>query len=235
MPNNKLDAVQEAFLTYETYKGYGHYGVTGLEKFRYRTWVENNNPGVDCTQPTGYIDSKIGTSIHMLFEEAMNASDIVCQTERVYECDIAGYKVGGTADLILYDDKDVATIADLKSMKAFPAKKAYANEETDKFIKQLSLYAYMHRKGGGKTNKVGYIYVVVVGWTARDKAIPRTFRLDLPLMSDAEVEEYVSSRIEAIPKDGSAPEFDCQSWMCKQYCSVRDVCPHFNHHEFKEG
>ena len=228
-----LDNVLEHVLNYSTYKGYGHYGVTGLEKSRYRAWVEKNNPGVDSTVATGKIDSTIGTGFHIYAEEAMKSFPGKVQLEKVYEGDIGGYKVGGTCDLVLYDDNDVATIGDWKTMKAYPAKKAFANEETDKFIKQLSLYAYMHRQNGGKTNPIGYIYVVVVGWTQRDKAVPRAFRLDLPLMNDEEVEAYVKDRVEAFPEDGSAPKFDCPTWMCELYCGVKSVCPHYNNAEFK--
>jgi hypothetical protein len=228
-----LDNVLEHVLNYNTYKGHGHYGVTGLEKSRYRAWVEANNPTEDCTPTTGKIDSTIGTGFHTYAEAAMKDSDIKCAVEKVYKGDIGGYSVGGTCDLVLYDDNDVATIADWKTMKAFPAKKAFANEETDKFIKQLSLYAYLHRQAGGKTAPIGYIYVVVVGWTQRDKAIPRAFRLDLPLMNDKEVEEYVKQRVEAIPTDGTPPKFDCPTWMCELYCGVKKVCPHYNNTEFQ--
>ncbi len=235
MPNNNLDAVQEWILGYDTYKPQGTYGVTSLEKARYRAWVEKNNPGVDCTLPIGYIDSKIGTGFHMIAEQAMNEFPDDCKTEEVLKGNIAGYEVGGTCDLILYEYNGMdQRVCDFKTMKAFPAKKAYANEETDKFIKQLSVYAYLIRQAGGTTIMTGYIYVFVVGWTARDKAIPRTFRLDLPLMNDKEVEDYVKGRIEALPADGTAPKFDCPSWMCEQYCGVRDVCPHYNHSEFKD-
>jgi RecB family exonuclease len=174
------------------------------------------------------IDSKIGTGFHTIAEEALRNSDIKCDVERQLSADIEGYRVGGTCDLILYDDNDVATVADWKTMKAYPAKKAFNGEEHEKFIKQLSLYAYMLRKQGTQVNDTGYIYVVVVGWTARDRDLPRIFRIDLKLMTDEEVEAYVKERIEAV---GTVKEADCPQWMCEKYCELRDVCPHYNNHE----
>lgn len=227
-----LDAVQTAILKYDTYQPRGGYGVTGLESPRYKVWVEKNNKGVDCTEPINRLDSRIGTGFHTFAEEAMNASNIMCDTEIAVNGDIAGYDVGGTCDLLIYDDDGIGiTLADFKTMKAFPAKKAL-NGEVDKYIKQLSVYAYLFRKAGKKVSTKGIIYGFVVGWTQRDKAIPKTFRLELDLMTDAEVEAYVSERIGLLGDGTEAPKFDCPSWQCKDYCGVRDVCPHFNHHEF---
>ena len=227
---NNFDAVQKAILNYDTYVPRGSYGVTGLESPRYKVWVEKNNPGVDCTPLTSKIDAKIGTGFHTLAEEAMNNSGMNVVTEMPLNGTIEGYDVGGTCDLVLLDDDEVATVADFKTMKAFPAKKAL-NGEVDKFIKQLSIYAYLLRQKGQKVETKGFIYVFVVGWTMRDKAIPRTFRLDLDLMTDEEVEAYVTERI-GLLGDGDAPKHDCPVWQCKDYCGVRDVCPHFNHSEF---
>ena len=225
----KLDKVQETILNYQTYESVGDYGVTSLEKPRYWFKLKQQFPDENCLPPESMIDSKIGTGFHMVAEEAMkNTLDIKCETERQLSADIAGYNVGGTCDLIIYDDNDVATVCDFKTMKAYPAKKAFNGEEHDKFIKQLSLYAYMLRQKGAKTSDVGYIYVFIVGWTARDRDLPRTFRLDLKLMDDKEVEEYVKERIQAL--EGEVP-MDCPSWMCEKYCELRDVCPHFNNHE----
>lgn len=228
----ELDNVQEAVLTYDTYTPRGTYGTTSLETPRYRVWVEKANPGVDCTPTISNIDSKIGTGFHSIAEEAMKNSDIKCETEAAVTGDIAGYDVGGTCDLLLYDDADIATVADFKTMKAFPAKKAL-NGETEKFIKQLSIYAYLFRQAGKKVATTGIIYGFVVGWTQRDKAIPRTFKLELPLMTDAEVEAYVADRVGLLQvAEGESPKMDCPTWMCKDYCAVRDVCPHYNHKEF---
>jgi len=227
---DKLDRVQEAILEYDTYKPQGRYGVTSLEKPRYRVWVENENPGVDCTKPVGKIDSKIGTGFHLIAEQAMEHSDIKCEVEKVLKGKVGKYEVGGTCDLILLDDLGIATVCDFKTMKAYPAKKAFNQEETAKFVKQLSLYAYLLKKAGYIVEPVGYIYVFVVGWTARDRNIPRTFRLDFTLMTTEEVKAYVDERIQALKN----PTMDCPTWMCEQYCGVRDVCPHHNNHEFKK-
>jgi len=224
----KLDRVQEAILGYQTYESVGEYGVTSLEKPRYWFKLKQANPDYNCLPLESQIDSKIGTGFHSLAEEAINNSNLKAHTERKLSADIAGYNVGGTCDLILYDDNDVATVCDFKTMKAYSAKKAFNMEETEKFIKQLSLYAYMLRKGGATTNDVGYIYVFVVGWTARDRDLPRTFRLDLPLMNDEEVEAYVKERIQALEGD---VKVDCPQWMCEKYCELRDICPHFNNSE----
>lgn len=223
-----LDKVQVQLLKHTTYEQHGTYGTTSLEKPRYKAWVEGNHPGHDCTPLINRIDSRIGTGFHAIAEEAMKAADFECDTEVSMEGDIGGYSVGGTCDLILYDDEGVAQVADFKSMKAFPAKKAFNGEEHSKFIKQLSIYAYILRQKGYKVADTGIIYVFVVGWTMRDKAIPRTFRLELDLMTDEEVEQYVKERIEGLEN----PEVDCPSWMCNGYCGVADVCPHNNNHEF---
>jgi hypothetical protein len=230
---DNLDKVQLQILNFDQYVQRGSYGVTSLENPRYKAWVEANNPNhKDCTPLVNRIDSKIGTGFHTYAEEAMKDADFKCATEKVFNGEIAGYNVGGTCDLILYDDNNVATVTDFKTMKAFPAKKAL-NGETDKFIKQLSVYAYLMRQGGAKVNPIGYIYGFVVGWTQRDKAIPRLFRLDLELMTDAEVEAYVADRIGKLDvPDGEAPEFDCPTWQCGGYCGVADVCPHNNNHGF---
>lgn len=228
-----MDKVQQHILSYDTYQQHGAYGTTSLEKPRYKAWVEANNPGVDCTPLVNRIDSKIGTGFHLIAEQAMNNTVIKCETEKVFKGMIGKYEVGGTCDLVLYDDEGVATITDFKTMKAFPAKKAFNGEEHDKFIKQLSIYAYLLRKQGVKVNTEGYIYVFVVGWTMRDKAVPRTFRIDLKLYTDAEVEAYVAERIGLLDvKEGEEPTFDCPTWMCNGYCGVAEVCPHNNHHEF---
>lgn len=228
MSMQELDIIQETVLNYSNYQGQGSYGVTSLEQPRYRMQVEKDNPGVDCTPPTNRVDSLIGTGFHAIAEEALNASDLPLVTEQKLKADIKGYIVGGTCDIVYTNEDGSKTVGDWKTMKAFPAKKAL-NGEHDKFIKQLSLYAYMLRQAGDKTTSTGTIYVVVTGWTMRDKAIPRTFRIDVPLMTDKEVEDYVVERITMLDN----PEFDCPVWMCKDYCGVRDVCPHHNNAEFK--
>lgn len=230
MSEQLLDKVQEQVLKYDTYEQQGTYGTTSLEKPRYKCWVERNHPGHDCTPLINRIDSKIGTGFHSIAEEAMNNADFDCDTELKMKGMIGEYEVGGTCDLILYDDKGTAQVADFKTMKAFPAKKALNGEEHGKFVKQLSIYAYLLRKQGRAVSDVGIIYVFVVGWTMRDKAIPRTFKIELDLMNDAEVEAYVSERIKALEN----PEFDCPTWMCNGYCGVADVCPHNNNHEFSD-
>ncbi len=235
MSVQELDKVQQQVLQYDTYEQQGMYGTTSLEKPRYKAWVEKNNPGVDCTPLINRIDSKIGTGFHTIAEEAMNKADFKCDTERKMKGTIGEYEVGGTCDLILYDDKGVAQVADFKTMKAFPAKKALNGEEHGKFVKQLSIYAYLLRQQGLEVADTGIIYIFVVGWTMRDKAIPRTFKIELDLMNDAEVEAYVADRIGLLDvKEGETPEFDCPTWMCGGYCGVSEVCPHNNHHEFAD-
>jgi hypothetical protein len=230
---DNLDKVQLQILQFDQYVQRGSYGVTSLENPRYKAWVESQHPNhKDCTPIVNRIDSKIGTGFHTFAEEAMNNADFKCATEVVFNGDIAGYDVGGTCDLILYDDDDVATVTDFKTMKAFPAKKAL-NGETDKFVKQLSVYAYLMRQNGTKVNPKGYIYGFVVGWTMRDKQIPRIFKIELDLMTDKEVEDYVSERIGLLGDGKTPPEFDCPTWQCNGYCGVADVCPHNNHHGFE--
>lgn len=233
MSIQELDKVQAHILKYDTYEQQGMYGTTSLEKPRYKAWVEQNNPGVDCTPLINRIDSKIGTGFHTIAEEAMNNTDIKCDTEKKMKGMIGDYEVGGTCDLVLYDDDGVAQVADFKTMKAYPAKKAVNGEEHGKFIKQLSIYAYLLRQQGLKVAETGIIYVFVVGWTMRDKAIPRTFKIELELLDDAEVEAYVKERIELLGDGKKEPEFDCPTWMCGGYCGVAEVCPHNNNHEFK--
>ena len=227
----ELDKIQEIILNYSDYEKVGKYGVTSLEKPRYKAWVEENNPDVDCTKPINYIDSRIGTGFHKVAEEALkNTDEISCSTEVKLSGDIGGYEVGGTCDLIVWEEGNVGRICDFKTMKSYPAKKAFNGEELDKFKHQLSIYAYLVRQYGNKVSDVGYIYVFVVGWTARDRELPRTFRIEIPLMTDEEVEAYVKERIEGLEN----PEMDCPSWMCSQYCNVNCVCPHYNNHEFKD-
>ena len=235
MSMQELDKVQEAVLGHDTYEQQGLYGTTSLEKPRYKAWVEKQNPGHDCTPLINRIDSKIGTGFHALAEDAMKASDIDCITEMKMKGDIAGYEVGGTCDLVLKSEDGTLQLADFKTMKAFPAKKAMNDEDTGKFVKQLSIYAYLLRQQGYDVNPVGIIYVFVVGWTMRDKAIPRTFKIELDLLDDADVEAYVKDRITLLEDfEGDSPEFDCPTWMCGGYCGVADVCPHHNHHGFED-
>jgi len=225
----ELDKIQEAVLSYETYKPIGEYGVTSLEKPRYWFKLKKQYPNENCLPLTSMIDSKIGTGFHTIAEEAIKNSDIIADTELELQADIGGYAVGGTCDLVIHEPEG-AIVADWKTMKSYPAKKAFNGEETEKFIKQLSLYAYMLRKQGLTVQPIGYIYVVVVGWTARDRDLPRTFRLDFELMNDEEVEAYVKSRIQAL--EGEVP-MDCPGWMCEKYCELREVCPHYNCHEIE--
>ena len=176
------------------------------------------------------IYSVIGTAIHERFEKALKESDLPVTTEVKLEGEIAGYSVGGTADLLVWEEPDTCKIYDLKTMKAFPAKKAFNGEDTDKFLKQLSVYAYLLRQQGYNVNPIGSIEVLVVGWTQRDRDLPRTFRIDLPLMSDTEVEEYVKDRIDNI----SMEKVDCPvEWMCDNYCELKCVCPHYNNKGFE--
>ena len=92
----KLDKVQEAILSYETYKPIGTYGVTSLEKPRYWARLKKQYPDYNCLPLEGSIDSKIGTAFHTYAEEALQQSDLKVHTEVELKGDIAGYEVGGT-------------------------------------------------------------------------------------------------------------------------------------------
>lgn len=233
MSTQEYDKVQLQVLKYDTYQQQGMYGTTSLEKPRYRVWVESKNPGVDCTPLTSRIDSKIGTGFHLIAEEALNNADFPVETEVKMKGKIGEYEVGGTCDLVLEHEDGTKQVGDFKTMKAFPAKKALNGEDHAKFVKQLSIYSYLQRQAGHKMAETGIIYIFVVGWTMRDKAIPRTFRIELDLMNDKEVEAYVAERIGLLQvEEGESPKFDCPTWLCENYCGVRDVCPHYNHAEF---
>ena len=230
-------------LSYRTYESVGEHGVTSLSKPRFWAALKKKHPEVDCLDLTSKIDSQIGTGFHMVAEEAMKNSLIPCSTEVKLEGTIDGFNVGGTADLILWSNPTKGRICDWKTMKAYPAKKAFNGEELDRFKYQLSIYAYLLRQQGYETEDIGYIYVVVVGWTKRDRDLSRIFRIDIPLMSDSEVEDYVGKQVRAaleIESKMDAEEdvtglMDCPSWMCQEYCELREVCPHFNNTEFKKG
>ena len=224
------DNILREIFNYRNYEPVGDYGVTSLEKPFYWRALREKYPEENCLDYTSKVDSALGTGFHMYAEEAMRESLIPSSQEVKLEGKISGYLVGGTCDLLVWEEQNKARVCDYKTMKSYPAKKAYNGEEHDKFIHQLSIYAYLLRKQGYETYNVGYIYVVIGGWTQRDKDLPRVFRIDVKLMGDKEVEEYVKERIEGVSMD----KVDCPQWLCERYCELREVCPHFNNHEFAD-
>lgn len=162
------------------------------------------------------VNASIGTGYHMRMEQALEDED--CLTEHKMFCNIGGVNVSGTADII-YDNGFVSTVGDVKTMGMFPMIKML-DGEIDKFVRQLSIYAYMYGKEiGNDMETVGEIYAFRTGDNKRlskaeaeryPEGIPRYKTLQIDLMEEEEVELMVKEAANAYD-DGAK---SCQKWLC---------------------
>ena len=223
--------ILEEFLKYDGYKRTEGIDVSPSQlasRSNYQLWLEKmNTPKTHPVDLEKKVNSKIGTSVHLLLEESLKDKEGV-YPEIELKGNISGYKVGGTSDVI-YKLRDTYVVGDLKTVGAYEMRKLMKEEPDDiyKYKVQLSVYSYLYAQMNViPYSKLGEIYALQTG----DKAymlkkdgggtLPKYMTISLELLDEDEVSNLVWERMMAIQEE---PEVDCQSWS-GPYCEF--ACPH---------
>lgn len=162
------------------------------------------------TDVSDLVTSRYGTAIHDSFEKANPPNTI--QEVRFYR-DFEEFTISGKVDMIRDMDKDVHRITDLKSTSVWTYTKGSRKED---YSLQMSIYKWLCKKGYYIDNlekklsrlpiaETADIFYVFTDWSkaeARNKgnSYPqsRVATMTVELLSDEEIEKWISNRLELI-------------------------------------
>jgi hypothetical protein len=192
-------------------------------KSNYQRWLGKTNRPTTYENPiANRVNSVIGTGLHEYASKVLKQHvDFKGYSELPIKGEIAGYKVGGTIDVV-YDYEDTYIVGDFKTVGVYQLKKAMKNNYVD-YLPQLSIYSYLYSQSiGVEYSRLGELYIIVTGdagWFSKDDGggrTPKYFTETIELLDKHEVEELVAERMLAIQDE---PEVDCDtSWACG-YCN----------------
>jgi len=142
------------------------------------------------------VPTMMGTAIHSFFEKC-NLDGFEQEKRLFYEID--GQKISGKFDLLRSIGNDVFRLYDIKTTSVWK----WIYNEYDDYIKQLSIYRYLCEKNGYSVESNAVIIFVFTDWSRadsiKDPKYPqlRIMEQNIKLMSVAETEDYIRSRIKS--------------------------------------
>ncbi len=218
--------ILETILSYDSYERTPGIDVSPSEitsKSNYQRWLAKNNAPKTHKLPLDTrVNSVIGTALHAYAEHVLKSTNFSGYTEISLVDNIAGYTVGGTADVI-YDYEDTYVIGDFKTVGVYQLKKAM-KDNFKSYIPQLSIYSYLYSRSMGiRYSRLGELYIIATGDAGYLKKedgggrTPKYLTETIELLDKEEVEELVRTKMKAIEEE---PELDCQSWQCS-YCEFK--------------
>ena len=221
--------ILETILSYDEYVRTPGIDISPSEitsKSNYQRWLaKNKTPTTHKLPLETRVNSVIGTSIHKYAEHVLKSTNFKGYSEISLVGDIAGYTVGGTADVI-YEYEDTYIVGDFKSVGVYQLKKAM-KDNFKNYIPQLSIYSYLFaRSMGERYSRLGELYFIITGDAGYFKKedgggkTPKYFTETIELLSKEEIEELVSSKMKAIETE---PPMDCADWQCN-WCNFE--CPY---------
>jgi len=219
--------ILETVLKYDGYTRTEGIDVSPSEitsKSNYQRWLAKNNTPQTYKLPVDIkVNSVMGTAFHEYASKVLKESDLNVYSELPVKGEIAGYKVGGTVDVV-YDYEDTYVIGDFKTFGVFQLKKAMKNNFVD-YLPQLSIYSYLYSQSMGiEYSRLGELYILVTGdsgWFKKEDGggkTPKYFTETIELLDKHEVEELVTERMLDIQEE---PDLDCQDdeWNRCLYCN----------------
>ena len=139
-----------------------------------------------------------------------------------------GKHIGGSIDRLVYIGDGLWQVEDIKTQGNYPAKKAFKDGK-EEWVKQLSVYRWLCDDYDIAPIVLANIHQYVMGYQ-KDKKLEdykEYNKLEIELMSLIDTELMIESKMDIA--EGDEPIFkDCPVWMCKDYCSYNQSCPHYN-------
>ena len=204
----------------------------------YQLWVSKNFPKNETTnvlvgteiEGEQSFKAWVGQLIHKAsydFPEVNVIKEYSPVTE-VYIGNQEYVSVGGSIDRITIDRHGYMQLEDIKTQGNFPAKASW-KEPSESWIQQLSVYRYLLECQRFKTSDVGIIHQYVMGYQKdkKNEDYHEYNKIEIPLMSVSDTEEMIKNKIDIATGDEPILK-DCKDYMCKDYCSYNQVCPHYN-------
>jgi len=143
-----------------------------------------------------FVWSRFGTSVHLMFEESLKATESPAITEERLFTEWKGWKLSGAIDIQEVED-DGVTISDFKVTSVWSVINAKSS-----WHKQLNAYAYLVRKAKGQTVKKLQIVAILRDWQRRKAEQERNYPnapvviVDIPLWSEQEQDDYIEEQMD---------------------------------------
>ena len=187
----------------------------------YKLWVSKNFPK-NADEEQGY-KAWVGQLVH---DASFNHAevDVIKEFSFIYGFDL-DTTIGGSVDRCSFVD-GMWQIEDLKTMGNYPAQKAFKEPKVEWTI-QLSIYKLGMESRGLKVSDVGIIHQYVMGYQKKKGSDMQEYnKIEILLMSEEEILEVISTGVN-VAKNKLPPVMDCATYLCKDYCSYNQSCPHY--------
>ena len=142
-----------------------------------------------------FVWSRFGTSVHLMFEESLKATESPAITEERLFTEWKGWKLSGAIDIQEVED-DGVTISDFKVTSVWSVINAKSS-----WHKQLNAYAYLVRKAKGQTVKKLQIVAILRDWQRRKAQMEPDYPnspihlVDIPMWSVKDTDQYMLDRV----------------------------------------
>lgn len=183
-------------LTFSDYsRGASHISVTQLIDSPRVVQLQKQFEDQRTADAVDFVWSRFGTSVHLMFEEAIkaNGSDAIME-ERLFH-DVSGWTLSGAID-VQQEESDGIIISDFKVTSVWSVifgKSSWSD--------QLNVYAYLVRQAKKQPVKKLQIVALLRDWqrkkAEKDSSYPQSpvAIIDIPLWSEAEQDKYVLDRM----------------------------------------
>ena len=194
--NFNLPSVVVSALTQDDYtKGKSNRSVTQLIDSPQVAVLARENADKIQKDAVDFLWSRFGTSVHNMFEKAVESEDKVISEQRMY-AEVSGWTISGAVDLQEITP-DGRIVSDYKVTSVWSV--IYSKQE---WHNQLNLYAWLIRKSQDVAVKQLRIIAIIRDWQRRRASEDSTYpqspikMIVIPLWSDAEQDAYVAKRVE---------------------------------------
>ena len=213
----------EEVFNHDTYQKGAVYSASDFTNPPLVVKLKKMYPDVDDVATKDKVGAWVGNAIHSRAEEAILALYGKESTKVMSEVRMKFRSLSGTADIIHFDDDNVATIADIKTGKEANIKKKL--KDPSDWVKQLSIYRYLALRD--KRLDIDEVSVEAeIYWYTTDtqKYGIATIELYDTHTTIKMIEEFFSSQTTSIDSEPMCA--DCTHWRYR-WCGVRSVCPHW--------
>lgn len=198
------DAIYQAVKN-DPYTGGGDISVTKLIDSPQRRQLLKKYEGEIVSDVSDRIWSLLGQAVHTILERA-NRSDIV--ENRLY-AEVNGWKLSGQFDRI---DLHGATLDDYKVTGTYKVMRG----EFDDWTYQLNVLRWLSKQNGYQVDGLRII-AILRDWKKseglRKPGYPKTpiVSIDIPILSDEEVYEYITERIDLHQRAAAGEHIPCSA------------------------
>lgn len=199
------------------------FSASDFSKPNYQLWVSKNfEKNKDDEQ--GF-KACVGQLVH---QASCDSFEVGVIKEVSFVSLVGKYTVGGSMDRLAWNKEYSGwQVEDIKTQGMYPAKASFKNNP-DSWTSQLSIYAYMADDHGIKTLGQGVIHQYVMGFQKNKDGMEEYNKIDVDLYIDHKNTRDMMIKKMDMAKSKTPPDMDCKTYMCADYCSHSNSCPHYS-------